>query len=142
MQDELSFTQVERGSIDPCTNPDGMFQSCYAKNPLSEDATMRKVFLLCSMIGLLNVGSAVACEIVDKQEIQVGVREGVAGKCPNNELTVQCVNEGEDANRFTCTGPEGSFDGPNLQSLISMACGCGADRDEGATEQLQQELGD
>ena len=47
---------------------------------------MRKVLLLFCMAGLLNVESAVACDIVNKQEIQVGVRDGIAGECPNNAL--------------------------------------------------------
>lgn len=103
---------------------------------------MRKGLLLFCITGLLNAEAALACDIVNKQEIQVGVRDGVAGECPNNSLSVQCINEGEGADSFTCNGPEGSFDGANLPDLIAMACGCGASQDQDATEQLDQELGD
>jgi hypothetical protein len=119
-----------------------MPESCYVISPIMVGANMRKGILLMCVVGLLNVGHANACDIVDKQEIQVGGREGISGKCPNNSLPVQCVNEGDGADSLTCNGPEGSFDGSDLQDLISMACGCAAGQDNGATEQLNQELGE
>jgi hypothetical protein len=102
---------------------------------------VRKAFVLFFVIGTLSAESIAACDIVDKQEIQVGGHEGVSGSCPNNGLTIQCVRDGEGADSFTCNGPEGNFDGSDLQDLISTACGCGANSDDGAQDQLQQELG-
>jgi hypothetical protein len=103
---------------------------------------MRKGLVLLCFIGLLNAGSAAACDLVNKREIQVGTSEGIAGECSNNTATVQCISDGEGANRWNCDGPEGSFNGPNLQTLISTACGCGANPNDEAKEQLQQELGE
>ena len=103
---------------------------------------MRKGFVLCCLISLLNTASAVACDIVNKREIDVGGSKGVAGKCSNSGKPIQCISEGEQADRLSCNGPEGNFSGPDLQALISTACGCGASSDDGATEQLRQDLGD
>jgi hypothetical protein len=100
---------------------------------------MRKFFGVFFLIGLLHAGSAFACDILNKQKIQVGVSEGVAGQCSNNGKPIQCLSKGAD--RLTCNGPEGGFNGSNLQQLIATACGCTAKRDHGATEQLRQELG-
>ena len=113
-----------------------------SKDLLDGELNMKKLLLLCSLAGLLTVEAAVACDMANKQEIQVGGRDGIAGVCPNNSLPVQCVNEGEGADSFTCNGPQGNFDGSDLQDLIAMACGCGAGQDDGATEQLRQELED
>lgn len=101
---------------------------------------MRKGFLLFGLIGLLNAGLAVACYIENKREIHVGVSAGVAGECSNNGSPIQCISEGEGADRLNCNGPEGSFSGSDLHVLISTACGCGSNQDDGATEQLRQEL--
>jgi hypothetical protein len=102
---------------------------------------MHKGFLMFCWIGLMNAGWAVACDIENKREISVGVSKGVSGECSNNASSIQCIDDGEGADRFTCDGPEGSFSGPDLLALISTACGCGADQNEGSTDQLQQELG-
>ena len=102
---------------------------------------MRKGFVLLCLIGLLNAGSAVACDIVNKRKIHVGVSEGVAGECSNTGEPVQCVGKGEEANSLNCNGPEGSFSGSDLQDLIRTACGCGAQSDDGASDQLREELG-
>ena len=98
---------------------------------------MRKGFSVFCLIGLLNSGLAVACDIENKREIHVGVSTGVAGECSNNGSPIQCLSEGEGADSLNCNGPEGSFSGSDLQVLISTACGCGADQDDGATEQLR-----
>jgi hypothetical protein len=103
---------------------------------------MRNVFALICLLGLVNPLSALACDIVSKREIQVGGNEGVAGYCPNNENTVQCISGRKGENTFTCNGPEGSFDGPDLKSLIATACGCGANDEDGTPDQMNQELDD
>ena len=99
---------------------------------------MKKSFVVFCLIGLLNVGPAVACDILNKREVQIGVSKGIAGKCSNNGEPIQCLNEGAD--RLSCSGPEGSFNGSQLQELISTACGCTAHTDHGAREQLRREL--
>ena len=103
---------------------------------------MRNGILVFCWIGLLNAGLAVACDIENKQEIEVGGNSGVAGECSNNGKSIQCLNEGRGADRFTCNGPQGSFSGPDLRALIATTCGCGANQEGGASEQLQQELED
>tara|TARA_R110002072_G_scaffold136682_1_gene279190 strand:+ start:180 stop:500 length:321 start_codon:yes stop_codon:yes gene_type:complete len=103
---------------------------------------MKKSLLLFGLLGLLNAGSAAACDIDNKREIQVGNNNGVAGECSNNGAPIQCINDGQGAGRFNCDGPEGSYSGPNLQALISTTCGCSANsgNDNDASEQLQEEL--
>ena len=99
---------------------------------------MRKGFVVFCLIGLLSAGSASACDILDKREIQVGVSKGVAGKCSNNGQPIQCLSDGADG--LNCNGPQGNFNGLHLQDLIYTACGCTAHTDQGAPEQLRQEL--
>ena len=101
---------------------------------------MKNFFVVFCLIGLLNAGPAVACDILDKREVQIGVNKGIAGKCSNNGKPIRCLNEG--ANRLNCSGPEGSFNGSQLQELISTACGCTVHTDHGASEQLRRELED
>ena len=103
---------------------------------------MKKIVLYVCVIGLLNTASAGACDLIDKRKIRVGVSEGIAGKCSNNTLPIQCVSDGKEATRLTCNGPEGSYSGSDLQDLISTACGCSANSDNGRREQLRNELGE
>jgi hypothetical protein len=103
---------------------------------------MRRVLALSCLLGLLHTQSTLACDIVSKRVIHVGGSEGVAGYCPNNENTIQCISGGEGTDSFTCNGPEGSFNGPDLKSLIATACGCGANDQDGASDQMDQELDD
>jgi len=103
---------------------------------------MKNIFALICLLGLLHIQSTLACDIVSKREIQVGGSAGVAGYCPNNENTIQCTSGGEGADSFSCHGPEGSFNGPDLKSLIATACGCGAGDADGASDQMDQELDD
>lgn len=103
---------------------------------------MKKVFIAVCLLGFLGPLSAAACDIVDKREIHVGGSEGVAGKCSNNSHAVQCIRENEGADKFTCNGPEGSYDGSDLKTLIGTACGCGAGPAGEASDQLEEELQD
>ena len=103
---------------------------------------MSKGFVLVCLVALLNTTSAVACDIVKKREIHVGGSKGVGGKCSNSGKSIHCISEGKRSDRFNCNGPEGNFSGPFLKALISTACGCGASSDDGAAEQLRQELED
>ncbi len=103
---------------------------------------MKKSIALLCVLALLQTGTAVACELVNKRTIQVGTSEGVAGECANNGAPVQCINNGEGAGRFSCDGPQGGFSGPNLQALIVTACGCSAADEDDASQQLQQEMDD
>ncbi|MEZ5501930.1 MAG: hypothetical protein R3E50_04475 [Halioglobus sp.] len=103
---------------------------------------MRTGLVVVALAGLLNSGWVVACDIVNKQEIQVGETVGVGGQCANNGQTIQCLRDGDGGESFTCSGPEGDFSGPDLQALIATACGCAAAEDDGASEQLDEELGD
>ena len=101
---------------------------------------MKKYLVEFCLLGLLYAGSAHACDIEQKREIQVGTSKGVAGVCSNNTAPIRCINDGQGAERFSCNGPEGNFSGPNLQPLIATTCGCAAASNDSAAEQLQQEI--
>jgi putative hemolysin len=101
---------------------------------------MSKALLFCCIAGLLGSGSALACDIVNKQEISVGVSTGVAGECPNNGGSIQCISDEQGSEGLTCNGPEGSYSGSDLPDLIATACGCGANADDTSNDQIEQEL--
>lgn len=101
---------------------------------------MSKAFLLYCLAGLFSAGPALACDIVNKREISVGVSTGVAGECPNNGGSIQCISDEEGSEGLTCNGPEGSYSGSDLPDLIATACGCGANADDNPGDQIEQEL--
>lgn len=101
---------------------------------------MKKSLLIFSIAGLLVSAPALACDILDKREIQIGVSQGIEGRCSNNERPIQCISKGSDL--LSCRGPEGSYEGYQLQSLIVSACGCSPQNNQGANEQLRRELED
>ncbi|CAA0100949.1 Uncharacterised protein [Halioglobus japonicus] len=105
---------------------------------------MRNVILLLCAFALPSAGAAAACDLENKREIQVGASTGVAGECSNTGATVRCISDGENTQRLNCDGPEGTFSGPNLQTLIATACGCSAssEDDNEVAEQLQQAVDD
>jgi hypothetical protein len=99
-------------------------------NPIHSELIVRRAFSVLFLIGALNAGPAPACDIADKQELDVAGRKGLEGKCPNNGHTVICLAEGSGAIGTTsvvCHGPGGKYNGSDLQILISAACGCGVD---------------
>ena len=86
--------------------------------------------------------SLYACDIVDKRNVNSGEKKGVAGVCSNNGSKIECYDAGENQGGITCSGPEGTNSGYNLQNLIFSVCGC-HDNEEGAgspEEQIDQEL--
>jgi len=99
---------------------------------------MKKSLFSFYIAGLLAATPTLACDILDKQEIQIGVSQGIEGQCSNNERPIQCIGEG--SNLLSCLGPEGTFEGYQLQSLIASACGCHAQASPDADEQLRREL--
>jgi len=101
-----------------------------------------KFKLVFGLIVLLDASSSLACDIVNKHEIQVGVSTGVGGECSNNGQPIQCITDVDSTGTFSCDGPQGDFSGPDLQALIATTCGCEAPSQEGITEQLDQELDD
>ena len=99
---------------------------------------MKQGLLTFGIAALLSSAPALACDILEKREIQIGVSQGIEGRCSNNNRPIQCISEGPDL--LSCRGPEGSFEGYQLQSLIASACGCGAQNNQGASEQLRREF--
>lgn len=96
------------------------------------------IFTLLSLV----INSTVfACDIAQKRSVHQGVHQGVAGVCSNSGGRVECLNMGENGGGLTCSGPEGTFSGANLQELIKSACACGPDdRNEQFQQQIDQEL--
>lgn len=83
----------------------------------------RCVFALLVTV-IAGAAAASDCGIENAARTEVGPNGGVTGTCSNNGGTVDCSYgiEGE----ITCNGPEGTFNGNDLDGLIASACGCGA----------------
>lgn len=99
-----------------------------------------KVWIFALLI-LIAHSAVSACGIVQKRSVHQGVNQGVAGVCSNNGRKIECLNMGENGGGLSCSGPEGTFSGINLQELIKSACACGPDdRNELLEQQIDQEL--
>jgi hypothetical protein len=71
---------------------------------------------------LLLHGVASACSIQERKEVQAGDSKGVEGVCSNNGAAISCTFVAGEG--ITCDGPAGSYNGNDLDALISSACGC------------------
>lgn len=103
---------------------------------------MKINFLLVGFLLFLINNPLYACDIVNKRNAELGGKKGVAGKCSNNGLNIECYVLGESNGGLTCDGPEGNNSGYNLHDLINNVCGCPAANDQEKTieEQMNQEL--
>ena len=81
-----------------------------------------------------------ACEIVNKRDVHLADRKGVAGRCSNNGENIECYVGDEYSGGFTCEGPTGTISSPNLKSLIYTTCGCSPTDQEAIERQMEQEL--
>ena len=85
---------------------------------------------------LLGQSDAYACSILNEKKVTIGDYPGIEGVCSNNGLPISCqFVEGEG---ITCDGPEGSYTGDDLASLIFSACGCSTEQQE--EQNLKKEL--
>ena len=70
----------------------------------------------------------IGCEIEDAQRVQIGLNDGIQGRCSNNGEAISCTYQQDEG--WTCSGPQGQInafapEGDELpQSLIDQACGC------------------
>ena len=86
---------------------------------------MRTLFALSLLAAVMTGATAASdCGIENAARTELGPNGGVTGTCSNNGGTVDCSYgiEGD----ITCNGPEGTFNGEDLDDLIASACGCGA----------------
>lgn len=86
---------------------------------------MRILFALPLLVTMITGAAAASdCGIENAVRTEVGPNGGITGACSNNGETVDCSYgiEGD----ITCNGPEGTFNGNDLDGLIASACGCGA----------------
>ncbi len=82
-----------------------------------------------------------ACDIVEKRRVHRGMNKGIAGVCSNDGSDIECYYAGQYSGGLTCSGPQGTNSGYNLQNLIYSVCGCGReDRDDNLQEQINQEF--
>lgn len=88
---------------------------------------------------LLASASAEACSIVNKRETRLGVESGVEGQCANNGWRVACIVT-QDEEGISCEGPEGVFQGDQINYLIMTACGC--NKRQGLQQQMEEQLED
>lgn len=103
---------------------------------------MKLHFFAMGLIAILANQSIYACEIKNKRAVSSGTNKGVAGVCSNNGNEIECYDVGEYQGGISCSGPEGTNSGYNLQNLIYAVCGCHINQ-EGAgspEEQIEKEL--
>ncbi len=92
-----------------------------------------KTALIASILFVLlsfQVASA-ACSIQNRKDTQVGSSKAIEGTCSNSGLPITC--QIADDGGISCDGPEGSYNGYDLNALVFSACGC-------SSEQEQQQL--
>ena len=95
---------------------------------LSKFAVTRSLLMII-VLGAGSLGYVVmGCEIEDAQRVQIGLNDGIQGRCSNNGEAISCTyQQGEG---WTCSGPQGQInaftpEGDELpQSLIDQTCGC------------------
>jgi 4-hydroxy-3-methylbut-2-enyl diphosphate reductase IspH len=96
---------------------------------------MKRAAIVLTAAMVFCYGVASACSIRDRKETQIGNDRTIEGVCSNNGLPISCmVAAGEG---ITCDGPEGGYNGYDLNALIYPACGCSLEQ-----EQLQEEKKD
>lgn len=98
---------------------------------------MKSFTLFCAGCCLLATAAADACYIVNKRQTRLGVDYGIEGLCANNGWRVACTVTQDDEG-ISCEGPEGVFNGDQIQYLIMAACGC--TQQQGLQQQLEEQL--
>ena len=89
---------------------------------------MKRTVIGCIVAAILLLhGVASACSIQDRKDVQIGDNKGVVGVCSNNGAAISCTFVAGEG--ITCNGPEGSYNGDDLNALIFSACGCSAQED-------------
>ncbi|MBL1265570.1 hypothetical protein [Candidatus Methylomicrobium oryzae] len=101
---------------------------------------MKLMVGLTGLVALLINSPLSACDIVNKRDIYVADRIGVAGNCSNNGEKIECYEVGEYYGGLTCEGPIGTNSSYNLKNLIYAVCGCSPEDQERIDEQMDQEL--
>ena len=86
---------------------------------------MRPISVTSALVAILLVPAASAqyCQIDNAEETTLGPNRAIEGACSNNGLQIRCTYA-ED-NSIACEGPNGTFSGDDLDTLILSACGCG-----------------
>ena len=105
---------------------------------------MRSALLLLCLFALPTVEAVATCKLENQREVQVGTSTGVAGECSNSGARLSCFSDGENTERMSCEGPQGTYNGPDMQALIASACGCSAGSEAGndVNDQLQEAIED
>ena len=99
-----------------------------------------KLCLIALGLTALFLNEAVfACEIYDKKKVHKGFYDGIAGVCSNNGKKIECLDVGKYSGGITCSGPQGTNSGYNLQNLIYSVCGCRSG-DKNLQEQINREF--
>lgn len=95
------------------------------KRANNEKANTMRTLRALSLVFTVGVGAAAAsdCAINNVVQTDSGPNSGVTGICSNNGEPIECTYAIDGS--VACTGPEGTFNGDNLDALVMSACGCG-----------------
>lgn len=100
---------------------------------------MKILITLTTVTAFAACNSAEACYIIDKHQVQLGVDYGIEGRCANNGWRIACTVSRQDS-EISCEGPEGVFNGTQIDYLVLSACGC--TQQQSLQLQLEEQLKD
>jgi hypothetical protein len=80
-----------------------------------------RILTALSLLFFVGAGSTLASDCGIDNAAQTD--SGVSGTCSSNGEPVECSYAIDGS--VSCTGPEGTFSGDNLDALVMSACGCG-----------------
>jgi len=85
---------------------------------------MKQTFIVISILLMIcsSVTIAYACTIANAHAVYTGYDKLIEGACSNNDQEVSC--EYGTGVGVKCDGPEGSYSGQDLSTIIYSVCGC------------------
>ncbi len=97
---------------------------------------MKTALIASILFGLLSFQTvSAACSIQNRKDTQVGSSKAIEGTCSNNGLPITC--QIDDSGGISCDGPEGSYNGYDLNALVFVACGCSSQQEQQLDEKKE-----
>jgi hypothetical protein len=78
-------------------------------------------------------GQGDTCSIVDKKTVNLGLQEGISGRCSNNGQPITCFLDNNEG--WQCDGPAGTLHGIDVKNIIIEACQCNLEQESEIREE-------